>query len=210
MSGIVLADAESQDDLKRYATILRTADADAGIRLVASGPVLAAYVCVVPGRGITGGGTVLGLRTFAVEPGEDVDVVVPAAAVLDRIAYGRAHHPDRYEIPVPPMSLFEPWAAQSPPRSGWEPAGEFDAEYLIREVRVGITELGEAGTGLAAQVGALRARVWGEPLTGSHAPRGLAFAAYRLRFLTPGEPARLFRSGPWWRLSTAAGHALAR
>ena len=71
MTTIPFEDTLALADLQRYATLARAIDPDAAMRLVASGGVLAAYVCVVPGRGITGGGTVLGLRTFAVEPGED-------------------------------------------------------------------------------------------------------------------------------------------
>lgn len=210
MTGLALKDTESLADLQRFASLAKTVDTDAGLRLVADGLVLAAYACVLPGRGLTGSGTVLGLRTFALSEPAHVDALVPAAAVLDRIAYVAAHSGEGTEIPVPPISLFVPWAAMTPPRGAWEPVGEVPAAALIAQVRVGVEQLGSAGTGLAAQVDALRARVWGEPLTGHTAPRGLAFAAYSLRFLTPDQSALLYRSGTWWRLSTPAGHVLAR
>lgn len=208
MSELRFADAESLADLRRFALLAKEIDADAAVRLAASGGVLAAYVCVLPGRGLTGSGTVLGLRTVALAEPAEVDAVVPVAAVLDRIAH--AERQGEAAIPVPPMSVFVPWAAMTPPRTGWEEVMTYTPETLLAEVRAGVTTLGEAGTGLAAQVDALRARVWGEELPGSRAPRGLAFAAYSLRFLAPGEPATLYRCGTWWRLRTTGGHVLAR
>ncbi|HRC42031.1 hypothetical protein [Nostocoides sp.] len=208
MNSLALSDDQALADLQRYAAAARTLDADAAIRLVASGGVLAAYTCVLPGRGLTGAGTILGLRTFALRDGGAVDVVVPVAAILDRIAHVAAGSGSA--IPVPPMSLFVPWAAMSPPRAGWELVGEYAAPDLLAQVREGVTTLGQAGTGLAAQVDALRATVWGAPLPGSTAPRGLAFGAYSLRFLAPDQPAQLLRAGNWWRLHTAGGHILAR
>lgn len=210
MTTIPFEDTLALADLQRYATLARAIDPDAAIRLVASGGVLAAYVCVLPGRGLTGQGTVLGLRTFAMASPTQVDVVVPVAAILDRIAHLAAQHHEGADLPVPPMSVFLPWAAMSPPQTGWTREGDYSPEVLLAHAREGITTLGAAGTGLAAQVDALRARVWGEPLPDSTAPRGLAFAAYSLRFLAPTEPATLYRAGSWWRLRTAGGHVLAR
>ena len=55
----------------------------------------------------------------------------------------------------------------------------------------------------------LRRRVWGAPV-GVGWPRGLAFGAQALGFLGDDREAVLWRTGPWWRLSTQRGHVLAR
>ena len=207
MSDLEFPDTESLADLQRFATLARQVDADAALRLLAVGEVLATYACVVPGRGLTGAGAVLGLRTYRLGAPHTVDVTVPAAAVLDRIA--RVAGSSGTSLPIPPMSAFVAWAAVSPPCSGWTPAGSLDSTLLLETARTGITALGSQGSGMAAALESARAQVWSGPIAGTEAPAGLAFGAYALRFLTPGGEASLWRSGAWWRLSTPAGHVLA-
>ncbi len=210
MTALVFPDAESLTDLRTYAERQRRLDPDAALRLHARGPVLAAYAGVLPGRGVTGSGAVIGLRVLALAEPAEVDATVPAAAVLDRLA--RNPGPGGpFTLPVPPMSVFLPWAGVTPPRGGWAVVGDIDAALIVRAAEDGIAEVAAAGTGLAAQVEALRARVWSGPLVAeASAPRGLAFAAYGLGFVRAGEAARLSRAGPWWRLTTTTGHVLAR
>jgi hypothetical protein len=107
-----------------------------------------------------------------------------------------------------------PWAGVTPPRKGWEPVGLLDVADLRAVVAAGVAEVvaGTPPTAGGVQVAALRGRVWarplGEQLTGT--PSGLAFAADALAFLDDAEPAALYRCGPWSRLTTSRGHALAR
>jgi acyl-CoA thioesterase FadM len=163
MSDLLLADAASLDDLRTYAARARRLDPEAAVRLLAAGPVLAAYVGVLPGRGVTGSGATLGLRVFGLAEPTEVDVTVPAAAILDRLARDGSD-PGEAGLPIPPMSVFVPWAGITPPRSGWDPYAAFPGTDVIAAAEAGIAEVGVAGTGLAAQVEALRSRVWAQPL----------------------------------------------
>ncbi len=215
MTALVFADHRELSDLASYAARGRRLDPDAAMRLVADGTVLAAYVGVLPGRGLGGAGAVMGLRVVHLAQPAQLDATVPVAAVLDRVARDRPLPQEGpVALPVPPMRVFAPWAAVSPPRSGWQSAGSVPTGALVSAAAAGIAEVAAAGTGPAAQVDALRARVWGRPLEvaaeGPGAPAGLAFAAYGLGFLVEDGVAALHRAGPWWRLSTSAGHALAR
>ncbi|MFN8097185.1 MAG: hypothetical protein U0Q21_02685 [Dermatophilaceae bacterium] len=210
MSVLVFPDAASLTDLRTYAARLRRLDPDGALRLHASGGLLAAYAGVLPGRGVTGSGAVIGLRILTLAKPAQVDATVPASAILDRLA--RTPRPGGpFTLPVPPVSVFVSWAGVAPPRTGWSVIGDLDAASLELAAQEGIAEIAAAGTGLAAQVEALRARVWSAPFAeGTPAPRGLAFAAYGLGFVRAGEPARLSRAGTWWRLTTPIGHALGR
>ena len=61
---IVLDDAEGYADLRTFVTRARSLDEEGSVRLQADGTVLAAYVGVLPGRGLMGDGAVVGLRTM--------------------------------------------------------------------------------------------------------------------------------------------------
>ena len=211
MNVLVFEESADLEDLASYAARARRLDPDAAMRVVVSTGTLAAYVGVLPGRGLSGAGAVLGLRVSRLaEPG-DLDATVPVSAILDRVARARPLPTSGpVSLGVPPVRVFAPWAGVSSPRSGWEPHATIPSAELVATAAAGIAEIAAAGTGLAAQVEALRARVWGQPLHESGAPAGLALAAYGLGFLAPDEVATLYRVGSWWRLSTPAGHALAR
>lgn len=196
-------------DLRTFATRARAID-DGAIRLQASGPVLAAYVCVLRPR-LLGESTptILGLRTMALAHPADTDVTVPISAVLDRLA--RAGEND-VELPLPPVTVTESWAGVGAPRSGWEPAGTLQDAALRRAAEAGITEIAAI---IPDKPGALivnnaRATVWGRELPGGGGlPLGAAFAALTLGFLAEGDQ-QLYRAGRWFRLSGARGHVLAR
>jgi len=225
VSELVLADAESLQDLGRYAARARALDADGAVRLQAVGPVLASWVCVLPGSGLMGTGTTLGLRTSALAVPAELDVVVPLAAVSDRVA----RPGERAVLPVPPITVSAAWAAVSPPRSGWQLVGSVGSEALQRTASEGIAEVADGtpdGAGAHA-VTALRERVWGRDVpvddaggdrtatdgaaeAGGAYPAALAFAAYALGFLTPGAESTVATNGRWTRLTTPAGHALTR
>lgn len=206
---LVLAERDAVTDLGRYAARALSLDPEGAMRLQAVGPVLAAWVGVLPGHGLMGDGTVLGLRTFALgEPGH-VDVTVPLRAVTDRTA--RTDLGTRF--PLPPGREFPQWGALSPPRTGWEPAGEVAAAALVDAAHAGITEIGVgAGPGSGAlAVAELRSRVWGRGIEGSPTvPAGAGFAAYGLGFLTPDATVAVHRSGPWRRLTCPGGYVLIR
>ena len=206
-----LADSGTTADLRTFVTRARTAD-DGGIRLQASGQVLAATVAVMRPR-LLGEGTptILGMRAMALASSSDLDVTVPLAAVADRLARMDA---DGLDLQIPPMTLNEPWAGISAPRGGWERLQEVDAAPLLVAAKDGVREIGQI---VPASPGALivnnaRATVWGRtlPVLTAGVPAGAAFAAYALGFLVPGETVRLFRSQRWLRLSTDRGHVLVK
>ena len=105
------------------------------------------------------------------------------------------------------------WAAISPPKGGWHGLPPIPSEQLATVADAGITEIKDAvpeGTG-EQLVHRVRAEVWSRPIEGiEHIPAGAAFAAYTLGFLAPGEPMRVFETGPWTRLSSQRGHILFR
>lgn len=204
---ITLAGGQELDDLAQLTGRAKQLDAEGAVRLVCERGRLAAWVCVVPGAGLLGAGTVLGLRVAEAASTEPVDVVVPLAAVTDRLALRAEGH----RLPVPPAEVQAPWASVTPPVSGWEPVATVAQDDLRAVARAGIDEVAQgapAGSGAAA-VADLRRRVWSRPV-GSGWPQGLAFGAEALGFLDGGADAVVRRSGPWWRLSTATGHVLAR
>lgn len=213
-----LVDTAALADLGRYATRARALDADGAMRLQATGAVLAAWVGVLPGSGILAEGTVLGLRTFALAEPVELDAVVPLGAVTDRTA----HHDGGTDLPVPPTRALAAWAAVTPPRGPWEPAGSVPGDLLARVARDGLVEVTDAVRQRGAAAGFVRDRVWArdvqdDPGPGADAPSGGAgvraggaFAAYALGFLAPGEPVRVFRSNRWTRLTAPGGHVLMR
>ncbi len=217
---LALPDAETLADLETFVGRARRVDPDGATRLVASGPVLAAYVSPVHGGG---GPTVLGLRVVALAAPAALDATVPLAALLDRFARLRAAGSagadgDRPVLAVPPVGAAATWAGVTPPRSGWETVGLLDAPTLRERAADGVREIAAGvppGAGAAA-VARLRAEVWGRPLAPDlpDVPAGLAFAADALAFLDDPrheqEPVALFRAGPWLRATTGRGHVLAR
>ncbi len=209
---LLFPDGDSLTDLGSYAARAKVLVDDGAMRLQASGSTLAAYVGVLPGRGLMGQGAVLGLRVVALAEPADVDVTVPLAAVSDRTA--RLHAVAGPAVfTLPPVTVHPPWAALAPPRAGWEPVAEVSADQVSSVARQGIAEVAEGsptGAGAAA-VAALRHRVW-TAMSGTDPslPAGLALAAYGLGFVVEDEPLRLFSHGRWTRLSSRVGHALMR
>lgn len=202
---LLLTDADALSDLGRYAVRAKAVDDAGAMRLQALGSVLAAWVGVLPGQGILGEGTVLGLRTFALAEPARLDVVVPLAAVTDRTA-----RPDAgAEFAVPPTLALAPWAALTPPRSGWEHVLDLPCAPLAEAAATGIGEVAAAVAERGAAAGFTRDRVWGAPLQGG-LRAGAAFAAYALGFLTPDGTAAVWRTGRWLRLSAPGGHVLLR
>jgi hypothetical protein len=210
---IPLRDAESRADLGTYIGRAKRVDPDGDARLIGHGTVLAAYVSPLHGGGLP---TVLGLRTYALAQPWDGDVLAPLKALADRLA--RAVTPPTLAIPLV-LSTGVAWAGVSPPRSGWEPAGEVRGSVLSATAAAGIAEIAEGapdGAGTAA-VTRLRAAVWSRTAdwsmdAGIDVPDGAAFAAETLGLLSGDDDTavRVYRHGRWARLSTPLGHVLVR
>jgi hypothetical protein len=205
---LVLDDPQGYADLRTFVTRGRSLDEDGSIRLQAEGTVLAAYVGVLPGRGLMGDGAVVGLRTIRLAAPASVDTTVALAALADRLARDTA---DGLELP--PVPVQTAWAALTPPRAGWEPVGTLETEALADVARAGIAEVAHGappGAGGHA-VTDLRLRVWGRLTeTVPPVPAGAAFAAYALGFLDPTQPCDVVAHGRWTRLSSPRGHVLVR
>ena len=210
MSVLRFPDAEALADLGTFVARARSLDAEGAIRLQAHGLALAAYVGVLPGRGLMAEGAVLGMRVMPLAEPADLDTTVPLAGVTDRLA--RTGTADARTLDVPPTTVSAGWAAVAPPRSGWERVGDLGADVLKAVATHGIEEIAQgapSGSGGHA-VTSLRERVWSRPTdTVPPVPAGAAFAAYALGFLGQGSAA-VFMHGRWTRLSTEAGHVLLR
>lgn len=190
---------------------------DGSVRLIADSGVLAAYVAIFYPVGLHDETpTVLGLRTYALTGGDSFDAVVPVRSLLERLAklQNDAHDPGAPITVILPIEVNTVvWAAISPPKGGWHGLPPIPSEQLATVADAGITEIKDAvpeGTG-EQLVHRVRAEVWSRPIEGiEHIPAGAAFAAYTLGFLAPGEPMRVFETGPWTRLSSQRGHILFR
>lgn len=211
MSALQLIDQDTRADLSTYLTRARRLDEDGAVRLQASGRTLAVWVGVLKGRGISGDGTVIGLRVVGLSQSAQIDEVVALSAVADRLARPGAG----LDLAVPPVPVRTSWAAVSPPRAGWRPVGTLPVAQLERVADDGIAEITRGapdGSGAAA-VERLRQRVWARPIDTDDGadglPAGVAFAAKGLGFLV-GESAAVLSSGRWFRVSTDAGHVLVR
>lgn len=209
MTRLVLADAAGLRDLATYAARAKSVDPSGAIRLHAHGRALAAYVGVLPGRGLMGEGAVIGLRVAELGEPSEVDVTVSLAAVTDRLARGV----EGRELVVPPVTVSAPWSAMAPPRSGWERVGAVDAQDLRAVARAGIEAVAVGapeGSGARA-VTALRQRVWGRLAdTTPPVPTGAAFGAHVLGFIPSSGGLEVRTCGRWVRLSSAVGHVLTR
>jgi hypothetical protein len=208
---LVLEDQQGYADLRTFVTRARSLDEEGAVRLQAEGTVLAAYVGVLPGRGLLGDGAVIGLRTMRLAEPAVVDATVALGAVSDRLARDVSSG-----LEVPPADRPAAWAAVTPPRGGWEPVGSLPSAVLVDAARAGIAEVAQgapSGSGGHA-VTDLRHRVWGRLTeTVPPVPAGAAFAAYVLGFVDPADPeARcdVVAHGRWTRLSSPRGHVLVR
>lgn len=225
MTSLVFDDERGYADFATFVARARSLDSEGAMRLQAVGVTLAVHVQVLPGRGLLAEGGVTGMRAMALGQPTDLDVVVPLAALADRVA----RHPEGIELSVPPMTVTAPWASITPPRDGWEPVGEVDEDELVVAARAGIEEvaLGATSAGSATSatptaspadatlgapaVAALRQAVWGRLTpTAPPVPAGAAFAAYVLGFLAPQGRSRVLARGRWVRLAATHGHVLVR
>ena len=210
-------DAQGYADFATFVARARALDPDGAMRLQAVGVTLAAHVQALPGRGLLAEGGVTALRACALGEPLDLDVVVPLAALTDRLA----RQPDGVELAVPPTSVSAPWTSLAAPRSGWEPVGAVAEDDLrtaavagIQEVALGSRTESGAAAGGAPALTALRYAVWSRlTSTTPPVPAGVAFAAHVLGFLAQpgaGGTATVYQRGRWVRLAASYGHVLRR
>jgi len=224
-----LTDALALSDLATYLGRAARVE-DGSVRLIATGGVLAVYSAVLYPKGLLDESpTVLGLRTFSLSGGEEFDAVVPIASLVTRLerlaaavaavaaAAVAAGEPKEMPITVTvPMRVNTvTWAAISPPRGGWSPAGGIFSSALDMVARAGIEEVAQAvPEGVGEQiVHKVRSEVWGRTIPNlEHVPAGAGFAALSLGFLPENEDetVTVFETGPWTRLTTKRGHILVK
>lgn len=203
---LLLADPASAADVVTFAGRAARFTIE-GVRLQASGGVLAMTAAPLAPRGLGDATpTVLAMRTLAADPELVCDLVVEASALAVDAADARA-------VVLPDTALSPAWAGIAPPRGGWEPRPGIEASTLAAKAQGGIARVADAVPTDAGEdaVRAVRAAVWGAPdddLGG--VPLGVAFAALSLGFISGGETARVFASGPWTRISLTRGHVLVR
>ena len=211
----VLADSQTLDDLQVF--LARAARIEEGsVRLIAGSGILAVYVAVFYPVGLLDESpTVLGLRTIALAPNPDgspstFDSVVPIRSLLTRIESAQQSGQTSISLPMEVNTVT--WAAISPPRGGWQPAGTTHGTLLDTAARSGIDEVaGALPSGAGEQiVRRVRSEVWSRPIPGlEHVPAGAGFAALGLGFLGEDE-VRVYETGPWTRLTSQRGHILVK
>jgi hypothetical protein len=209
-----LADRQTAEDLQAYLLRAKRLDPDGLVRLRAFGDVLAAYVApIYSGNLMDKGPTVLGLRTCELTEAAEVDVLVPIAAVQERLAHLLADDsPKDFKIQLVEVQRA-PWAGISPPRQGWEVIGTVNESRLTQIARDGIAEVASSlpesvGGPIAARI---RGEIWGRGIDlESRVPTGAAFVAAGLGFLTQNEEVGLYQAEGWIRLSSDHGHVLAK
>ncbi|MEO0061049.1 MAG: hypothetical protein RL343_667 [Actinomycetota bacterium] len=210
-----LADEQTAADLQAYLARAKRLDPDGLVRLRAFGDVLAAYVApIYSGNLMDSGPTVLGLRTCELAEPAEIDVLVPIAAVQERLARQLAEGADTKEFKIQLVETQRaPWAGISPPRQGWEQVGTINESLLTQIARDGIAEVAASlpesvGGPIAARI---RGEIWGRGIDlESKIPTGAAFAAAGLGFLTENEEVGLYQAEGWIRLSSEHGHVLAK
>lgn len=148
---------------------------------------------------------VLAMRTAAVDPELECDLVVDAAALVPDA--------DERALRLPDSAIAASWAGVSPPRTGWREAGELDAAVIAARAQWGIAAVAEQlPTGAGEDVVHLvRSSVWGTPDEALSAlPLGVAFAAFGLGFIGGEEQPGIRATDVWTRVSFARGHILTR
>ncbi|MCK2036699.1 hypothetical protein KZC51_11190 [Microbacterium sp. SSW1-49] len=200
---LLLSDAETSRDVLTF--VGRAARiTDDGVRLQAAGGVLALTTAALAPHGLFDQTpTVLAMRIVHADPELQCDIVVSALTAGD----------DERSLTLPETGLSPAWAGVAPPRSDWQPLTTLDASVIARRAQWGISAVARGATPGAGEeaVRALRAAIWGEPDEDlADLPRGIAFAADALGFISGEERVPVTRSGRWTRLAFRRGHVLAR
>ena len=193
MTTLVFDDAQGYADFATFVARARSLDEDGAMRLQADGDVLAAYVGVLPGRGLMGDGAVVGLRMMRLAAPVRLDTTVALASLADRPAggpRGRRHGSARRAHGHRPGAVGGVDAAAFGLGAGRRARG---GRLGARSPATGSPRWRPGRpTGAGAQaVADLRQRVWGRLTeTVPPVPAGAAFAAYALGFLDPAVRAR--------------------
>lgn len=200
---LLLADSHTAKDVLTF--VGRAARiTDEGVRLQAADGVLALTTAALAPHGLFDQTpTILAMRIVHADPELECDVVVDQLTKTDE--------PQRLELPD--TGLSPAWAGVAPPRGGWEPVSALDASVIAQRAQWGISAVARGtapGSGEEA-VRALRAAIWGEPDEDlGDVPRGVAFAADAMGFISGEEQVAVSRSGRWTRLAFRRGHVLSR
>lgn len=203
---LLFPDPHSAADAMVFASRTARLTEDA-VRLRAADGVLAMTAAALAPRGLGDATpTVLGMRLLRVDPELVCDLVVTAADL-------RTDATDPSAVILPDVAVTAAWAGVSPPRSGWQTAGEIEADALRRHGAAGVAEVARALPDAPGDdvVRGIRSQIWGAPDPELlDLPRGVAFAAVALGFVNGPETARVLRAGPWSRIPLARGHILVR
>lgn len=200
---LLLADPDTAKDVLTF-TGRAARVSDEGVRLQAHQGVLALTTAVLAPQGLFDQTpTILAMRIVRADPELECDLVIDALSLTD----------DPQRLGLPETALSPAWAGVAPPRQGWALESTLPASVVAQRAQWGISAVAHgAGPGSGEEaVRALRAAIWGEPdddLGGL--PRGVAFAADALGFISGEEDVPVTRSGRWTRLAFRRGHVLAR
>ena len=200
---LLLADPDTAKDVLTF-TGRAARVSDEGVRLQAHQGVLALTTAALAPQGLFDQTpTILAIRTARADPDRACDLVIDALRSTD----------DPQRLALPETALSPAWAGVAPPRQGWALESTLPASVIAQRAQWGISAVAHgAGPGSGEEaVRALRAAIWGEPdddLGGL--PRGVAFAADALGFISGEEDVPVTRSGRWTRLAFRRGHVLAR
>ena len=200
---LLLADPDTAKDVLTFVGRAKRITDD-GVRLQAARGVLALTTAALAPHGLFDQTpTVLAMRIVHADPELECDVVVDQLTETDE--------PQRLQLPD--NGLSPAWAGVAPPRGGWAHGSSLAASTIAQRAQWGISAVTHGATPGAGEeaVRALRAAIWGEPdedLGGL--PRGIAFAADAMGFISGEEQIPVSRSGRWTRLAFRRGHVLAR
>lgn len=200
---LLLADPDTARDVLTFVG-RATRIGDEGVRLQAANGVLALTTAALAPHGLFDQTpTVLAMRIVHADRELECDVVVGQLTASD----------EPQKLILPETGLSPAWAGVAPPRGDWEPVTTLPSSVIAQRAQWGISAVARGATPGSGEeaVRALRAAVWGEAdedLAGL--PRGTAFAADALGFISGEEDVPVMRSGRWTRLAFRRGHVLAR
>lgn len=200
---LVLADSDTAKDVLTFVGRAGRIS-DEGVRLQGAQGVLVLSAAALAPHGLFDQTpTILAMRIVRADPELQCDLVVDALSATS----------DPSQLELPQTGRAPAWAGVAPPRSGWIVGSTLDASVIAQRAQWGISAVARgAGPGSGEEaVRTLRAAIWGEPdadLAGL--PRGVAFAADAMGFISGEEQVPVSRSGRWTRLAFRRGHVLAR
>jgi hypothetical protein len=151
---------------------------------------------------------VLALRPVGLLQPADVDTTVSARRLLEALGQPR---PFAIEARLPPPVVGPAWAAQLPPRGGWEPRAVVPVRTVLDQVSVGVEAFRRRVEVLDEKPPELLERladeIWGRASV-ADLPLRVSHAAERLGFLGHEGDVRASASGVWRRLGCPGGSVL--